>query len=453
MRSKREKRLFAAPADVAAEQRILAVLLTDPRSLAQCGQRLSPEYFFDPTYRELYNQLGELLLKTPFRGAEDLRQAIRAQFQESGAGAFKNLISLLEGGVHPAGLANDIRTIVAKYRLRRVFRLTDELNRQKSERTSATNPLHTLEQLHGAVLELCIDDDGPPAAKERTMEALDRLEIRYETRSEGGSQRGKLSTGIPTLNRVADGGLNKGDLMVIAGERGVGKTALLVALTRFIIIESRLPVAFFSLSLGAHAIMDRLLCAEAKQDLTRCTAGNLRKEDFAPLIEAAGRIADGQLFVDDESALSLIGLCFRVYRLKQRHNIAAVLIDGVEKLTISDEASDPWVNVSSKLAKLKCLAERAGVPVIVCCDLPALARPAARRRAGATESPYQVLLRSRADVFALISRPKPTQRAIERLELLLAFARRGYVGRLALDFDAGSGAVTVSDHSLSPPPA
>lgn len=456
MPPKQESRLFAAPADPAAEERLLAFIVRQPRFFEQCAERLTSECFFDSINRAFFEWLCEFLPTVRQVDSAGLLEAARVRFVDAETGVVRCLEHMLQRReADLSTLAQDIRKLLTKYRLRRIFQLADALNRQDLEREPAESLAVLSEELHGAVLDLCGADDGVPTAQTRTMQALETVEGRYEAHGsrQRRAKRGKLLTGISVLDRVADGGLSNEDFMIIAGGTGVGKTALAIAITRNITAVSRLPVAFFTFSLPAQTIIERILCADAKQDLTRCTDGNFKESDFAPLTSAAERLAGLQLFVDDAADLSLSGICARVYRLKKAQNIAAVVIDGGDLLAIRAATSDPSEKLAGTLVALKRLAHRAGIPVIVCCCLPERENPAGAHTTRRTrESSCQALLRSHADVFAMISRRQRTQRAVERLEVLLALQRRGYVGRFGVNFDAGSGALSALNVQLLPTP-
>jgi replicative DNA helicase len=143
------------------------------------------------------------------------------------------------------------------------------------------------------------------------------------------TERAKLKnpiTGVPTTFTKLDemtGGLQPGDLIILAARPSMGKTAL--ALNHAHLPEEerpvRYPVLFFSLEMGAGQLIERILCSEARVDASKLRAGRLVEHEFAELVRAADRIYRAPLFIDDSSSPTILEIRARARRFRQDRQI------------------------------------------------------------------------------------------------------------------------------------
>ena len=150
------------------------------------------------------------------------------------------------------------------------------------------------------------------------------------------TERAKLKnpiTGVATQFAKMDemtGGLQPGDLIVLAARPSMGKTALALNFAQHACIlqekhrhlpedeqPSRFPVLFFSLEMGANQLIERILCSEARVDAGKLRAGRLVEHEFASLVRAADRVYKAPLFIDDSAAPTILEIRARARRFRQ----------------------------------------------------------------------------------------------------------------------------------------
>jgi len=164
---------------------------------------------------------------------------------------------------------------------------------------------------------------------------------------EGITERAKLKnpiTGVPTHFSKMDemtGGLQPGDLIILAARPSMGKTALALNFAQHACIlqdrhrhlpESerppRYPVLFFSLEMGANQLIERILCSEAEVDAGKLRAGRLVEHEFAKLVRAADRVHKAPLYIDDSAAPTILEIRARARRFRQDRQIFPPLPEG-----------------------------------------------------------------------------------------------------------------------------
>ncbi|MFP4589294.1 MAG: replicative DNA helicase, partial [Candidatus Acetothermia bacterium] len=107
-----------------------------------------------------------------------------------------------------------------------------------------------------------------------------------------------LATGFPDLDEKTSG-FQDGQLIVIAGRPGTGKTSLALSITRNIAIREDAGIGIFSLEMTKEQLLERLLCGEAKVNLHRLRGGHVRTEKWRDIAEAAGKLQDSRVVIDD----------------------------------------------------------------------------------------------------------------------------------------------------------
>jgi replicative DNA helicase len=116
--------------------------------------------------------------------------------------------------------------------------------------------------------------------------------------------RGGELTGVPTGFKEFDektGGLQRGDLIIIAARPSMGKTALALNIARNAAVVSHRKVAVFSLEMTAQALVIRLLSAEAEVDQSKFRTGFITSHEYRKLQDAAGRLSQADLWIDDSA--------------------------------------------------------------------------------------------------------------------------------------------------------
>jgi replicative DNA helicase len=154
------------------------------------------------------------------------------------------------------------------------------------------------------------------------------------------TERAKLKnpiTGVPTMYTKMDemtGGMQPGDLVILAARPSMGKTALALNLAQNACIMQerhstlpdeerpvRYPVLFFSLEMSAGQLIERILCSEARVDASKLRGGRLVEDEFARLVRAADRVYKAPLYIDDSAAPTILEIRARARRFRQDRTI------------------------------------------------------------------------------------------------------------------------------------
>lgn len=180
-----------------------------------------------------------------------------------------------------------------------------------------------------------------------------------------------LPSGFTAYDAIT-GGLHPGEMIVIAGRPGSGKTSLAMSVAEHVALTSKEAVAFFSLAEGRKELTVRLLCSLAKVNLQKFRDECLTERDSHNLAEAASKLEGGKIYISDRAGLSILKLCAKAQQLKSQNDIKLIVIDYLQLLGrgFSEQAIDERQIELSKISHcIKALAKDLNIPIIVTVQL------------------------------------------------------------------------------------
>ena len=129
-----------------------------------------------------------------------------------------------------------------------------------------------------------------------------------------------LRTGFKELDNMT-AGLQPSSLNVLAARPSMGKTALALTIGQAVALREGTTVGIFSLEMSAVQLVMRMLCSEARVDMSRVRNGQLSDRDFQRLADTAGRMSEAKIFIDDAADMTVMELRSRSRRLMAEHNL------------------------------------------------------------------------------------------------------------------------------------
>ena len=186
---------------------------------------------------------------------------------------------------------------------------------------------------------------------------------RLQERAKHGNKDG-IKSGFSQLDDMT-GGCQPSEFIVIGARPSVGKTAFAISMAIDIAIHRKIPTGFFSAEMTAMAIMERILAAEAHVDAKKIRNAVLRNQDNLAIIDAASKIYEGKLYIQDTQNIKLLDMRSQARRMKRERGIKILFIDYIS--LINPEAS-PNVPRHEQVAEvsrsLKSLARELEIPIV-----------------------------------------------------------------------------------------
>jgi replicative DNA helicase len=351
-----------------AEQGVLSSFLLAPRDVGgTCVERqIKPEHFHLPAHAQIYETLVELWNANQPIDMITLTQVLRDRKQldqVGGPGFITHLFTFLPT---TANVGYYIGILEEKFTLREIIKVCTEFAaRSYDEQDDVSSLLNDVEAKIFAIAQ--------DRLKEKTLDLQAQLMLAIKSIEELYNRRGGI-TGLPSgfaeFDKMTDG-LHPGEMIVIAARPSMGKTALAMNIAEHVALEAKQPVAVFSLEMSSSQLVQRLLCSRARVNLANVRNGFLQNSDFAALTNAASKLAESKMFIDDSHDLSILELKAKCRRMKAQHNIQAVFIDYLQLLrSTSRRAQDNrQLEIAEISSGVKGLAKELNVPIVVLAQL------------------------------------------------------------------------------------
>lgn len=444
------------PHSVEAETAVLAGLLMRPQIMNSVADILSPEDFYLPANRLIYRAFLDLYAKSAPIDLVATAELLKNRDELESAGGAVYLGQLAQAVVSGAN-AEYYAGLVRDRAMQR--NLIDACAAIIGNCFDASKEVETLldesEQAIFSVSRRTGKNDFS-----RGSELLDKVFENLSRLADASDVVTGVTTGFERLD-VLTAGLQKSDLVIIAGRPSMGKTAFALCLALNAAIRQNVTVGIFSLEMSKEQLIQRMLSVKSKVDLSRLRRPSLLSDDdWKKMYEAADIIARAPLFIDDSPALSTMELRARARRLKSEHDLGLVVIDYLQLMRASRRTDSRELEISDISRSLKSLAKELNIPVVALAQLNRKVedrtdkRPilADLRESGAIEQDADVIMFVyREDVYKY---KKPSERPLQGdAEIIIGKQRNGPVGVAELLYISPFTSFETKAPDYIPPPS
>ena len=406
------------PASEAAERAVLGAVLADANCFYRVVDTVGGEDFYSEPNRLIFEAFKQL--------AADNRDidllTATDQMERSGtlgsAGGVAYVASLADGLPDPANVEHYAGIVRERAIKRQLLKISQELMAMSSrEEGEAMDALDAAESQILSIAERAMRGGLQPVGK------LVHEEVAHIERvSKSSAPYTGIETGYYRLDELTSG-LQKQDLVILAARPGVGKTALALNIASHCAVRHSLKVAVFSLEMSNVALTRRLLAAEARINLKRLTRGLLSKtadrqeaSDWQRLAEAADRLAEAPLFVDDTAGISVLELRGKCRRMMMEHGLDLVVVDYLQLMSSGAKAENRTQEVSAITRGLKAVAKQLNVPLLVLSQLSRNPERRTDQRPQLSDLRESGSIEQDADVVIFINRKNRALQAAAGLE-------------------------------------
>lgn len=250
-----------------------------------------------------------------------------------------------------------------------------------------------------------------------------------------------LVSGFDALDSLTQG-LQKSDLIIIAGRPSTGKTALALNIALNIVKNYKLPVLFFSLEMSKEQIMYRLLAMETNINQLRLKTGSLYQHDWLKLTKVIKILAKFPFFIDDTFDLSITDIRSKIKTIIfEQHQIGLVIIDYIQLMQNSKLKIENRVQELSQITRsLKTLAREFNVPIIGLSQLSRNVETRIDKKPILSDLRESGSIEQDADLVLLLHQNQSQSSQISNknkqiIELIIAKHRNGPIGTVKVGFD------------------
>jgi replicative DNA helicase len=423
--------------DLEAEMGLLGSIILDDSVLGEIHNVLEKDHFYDTRHPIIYETMLDLFdERTPIDFV-----TLKNQLEKKGAGLFDKiggldyLTMLAESVSSPGNAIYYAKIIREKFILRRVMEGCHEILKEACQANIESEPL--LDKAQQIIFEI--------ASKKESFKAIhikDILKDTFETyimtvRERKGMLSG-LATGLTELDEIL-GGLQGGQLIIVAGRPGTGKSSFGLRLIEQVGINDNKALALFTLEVTRQQVVQNLLCSYNRIDGQKLRKGFVSNEEINQLLLSAGKIEQANILIDDASALTPFDLRSRCRRLKAEHDIQLVVVDYLQLMMMKDAESRER-EIANISYSLKSLAKELNIPVVAMAQLSRAPeqRDAKQPKPRLSDLRESGTIEQDADIVLLLYRDElyhPTNPDNENLcEMMVAKNRNGPVGNIKVLF-------------------
>jgi replicative DNA helicase len=353
------------PQDLDAERAVLAGVVRDNDAINRVVELVGPDDFYQPSHRLVFAAMLDLSERGAPIDAITLAEALRAGGRLDDAGGRAAIAGLSDATPTAVGIEAHARAVRDRALLRRAIAAAQAIIARGYDDPGEVDEF--LDQAERSVFALTARRARPSfvASRDLVREAFRVVEERAES--------GNPTTGVPTGFAALDemtGGLQSGDLVVVAGRPAMGKTAFALNLAAHATLREKRGAAVFSLEMSREQVVMRMLCAEAKVDAGRLRSGFLSDRDWRELTRQAGRLSEAPLFIDDTPALTVLEMRAKARRLMSERPLGMLVVDYLQLMRGGGESVDRREQEISEICRgLKALAKELSLPVIALSQL------------------------------------------------------------------------------------
>ena len=424
------------PHDIEAEKAVLSALLLDNNAVHSVLNEVRPEDFYHPSHQQIYKAMLALQDENQPVDLHTLADYLTAQKRLDAIGGIVFLSELADYEATAANVLHHARIVRDKSVKRNLIRVAGQIAEASFEQAEDCEQL--LDEAESKIFEL-----GQEKAR-TTFTSLDvGLHDAMNHVDKLMEQSGEL-TGVPSGYKDLDadtGGLQPGELVIVAARPSMGKTALALNIARNAAVEHHKKVAIFSLEMTKRSLTLRLLASEGQVNFTNFRKGYGNADAYRRIQAAANRLAGAQFWMDDTGMITILEIKAKCRRLKSEHGLDLVMVDYLQLAHGNTPTQRKDLEIAEISHGLKSLAKELDIPVIALSQLnrgPEQRDPD-KRRPNMGDLRESGAIEQDADVIAFIYRDEvynPTEENHGLAELIIAKQRNGPTGTIRLQFEA-----------------
>lgn len=430
------------PHDEAAENGVMAAVLVAGALDIVCDI-LTPADFYIGSNSAIFQACLDTAAAGKPVDLVTIRSCLDSRRRLEYVGGSARLAELANETIVPHNVETYARLIVEKARLRRAAEFGHRLVAEVYDDTGPTQEwLDRKEQELFAVAHDAGSGDGPVSVGSTLVEALTRIKNISE-----GKVRAGFSTGLRDLDHIM-GFMQEGDLIVVAGRPGMGKSSIVNAMAEAL-ARGEEPVGsmIFSLEMPREQVALRMACADARVDMNAVRRDDMQADSWSRLTSSVVKLRSLPIWIDDKPAIKPLEIRARVRRKQAElaragSRLGMVAIDYVQLCNGRDgvpRGGSREQEISYVSRCLKALAKECKVPVVALAQLNRAVEGRDDRRPMLSDLRESGQLEQDADAVVMVYRHEyyfPQDQRVKGIaELNCAKQRSGRTGRVFAQFE------------------
>jgi len=428
------------PHSIEAEQSVVGGLLLENDALDKIADILSADDFYQHDHKTIYQHIAKLIERNRPADIVTVAESLESTAELSAVGGIAYLGSLAQN----TPTAANIRRYAEIVRERAVMRKLVSVGSDIAESAYSPNgrdAQQLLDEAEAKIFQIAEggqkNSQGFQDIKELLPQVAERIDELFSRDNQ--SDVTGIPTGFADLDSMTSG-LQAGDLIIVAGRPSMGKTAFSINIAENVALDTGLPVAVFSMEMGATQLAMRMIGSVGRLDQHRMRTGRLEDEDWEKLTTALGRLNEAPIFIDEGAGLSSFDVRARARRLhRQMGRLGLIVIDYLQLMAApaGKQGENRATEISEISRSLKALAKELNVPVIALSQLNRGLEQRTDKRPVMSDLRESGAIEQDADLILFIYRDEvynPDSQDKGTAEIIIGKQRNGPIGRVRLTF-------------------
>ncbi len=426
------------PHSIEGESSVLGGLLLDNGAWDRVGDLLVDSDFYRHEHKLIYAAIGSLINASKPADIITVFEHLQSQGKAEDTGGLMYLNSLAQYVPSAANVRRYAEIVRERSILRKLVAASDEIA------TNAFNP-------QGRPVETILDEAeqkifniGEAGSRmKQGFHSMDTLVVQLLDRVTEMSENPNDITGVPTGFYDLDkntSGLQPGDLIILAARPSMGKTALAINIAEHVALHEGLPVAVFSMEMGASQLAVRIVGSIGRIDQGHLRTGKLTDDEWPRLTEAIEKLRNISLHIDETPGLTVSELRANARRLaRQCGKLGLIVVDYLQLMSTSMSGDENRATAVGEISRgLKMLAKELQCPVIALSQLSRGVESRTDKRPMMSDLRESGAIEQDADVIMFIYRDEYyTKEACKEpgvAEIIISKQRNGPTGTTKLGF-------------------
>jgi len=425
------------PHSVEAESSVLGGLLLSNDAWDRVGDLLIDSDFYRYEHRLVYAACGKLINESKAGDVVTVYEELQRQGKGDEVGGLAYLNSLAQYVPSASNIRRYAEIVRERSILRKLVTASDDIA------TSAFNP-------QGKAVDKILDEAeqkifhiGEEGSRmKQGFQSMESLVVELLDRVQEMADNPNDVTGVPTgfydLDRMT-AGLQKGDLVVLAARPSMGKTAFAINIAEHVALNAELPVAVFSMEMGAAQLAVRIVGSIGRIDQSHLRTGRLTDEEWPRLTEAIERLRNVSLHIDETPGLTPSELRANARRLARQYGqLGLIVVDYLQLMSGSSSGDENRATELGEISRgLKALAKELQCPVIALSQLNRSVEQRTDKRPMMSDLRESGAIEQDADIIMFIYRDdyyNKDSREPGVAEIIIGKQRNGPTGTVKLAF-------------------
>jgi|TARA_A100001391_G_scaffold190377_1_gene162676 replicative DNA helicase len=434
--------LRVPPHSIEAEQSVLGGLLLDNAAFDRVTDLLGDDDFYRYDHRLIWQHITRLISLTRPADVVTVHESLSSAGKAEELGGLSYLNALAHNTPSAANIRRYAEIVRERSMLRKLVSVADEISAAAFS-PQGKEARQLLDEAEARVFQIAQEGSrgtvGFQEIQPLLTQVVERIDELYHR--EGDSDVTGVPTGFVDLDRMTSG-LQAGDLVIVAGRPSMGKTSFSMNIAEHVAIEQGLPVAVFSMEMGAVQLAMRMVGSVGMLDQHRMRTGKLTAEDWPRLTHAVQQVQEAQIYIDETPALSAMEVRARSRRLaRQCGQLGMIVIDYMQLMSASGSGENRATEISEISRSLKGLAKELNCPLVALSQLNRSLEQRPNKRPVMSDLRESGAIEQDADLILFIYRDEvynPDSPDKGTAEIIVGKQRNGPIGTVRLTFQGSS---------------